>query len=114
VQSQPKANPLAKSNQTRVQDKTVRSIAVYRHGQPRDTQPACIITKATAQQWWEQGAGQTADRGKVFILSKPVTASMQLRSPLGGEALVWRYLRGEEEAVALVHSYAPTGFEACV
>ena len=102
---------MAKNRNHRIQDKTVRSIAGIPVWSAARHCADLVITKATADQWWKQGAGQTADRGRVFILSKPTTDRLQLRCALGGEALIWRYLRGEEEAVALVHAYAPASYQ---
>ena len=95
-------------------------VGVYRFGQPRDTEPAFYITLREAQWWWTIGAaslgeapGSRTGRNRILVLSKPTTDRLQLRSSLGA-SLTFRYLRGEEEAVSLVHSYAPMGYEARV
>ena len=96
------------------QPRAVRTIAVYRFGQPRSSEPAFLITKEQARWWLDCGAavlgevaGTLCDRGKALMLSRPTSDRLQLRSSLG-TALTFRCLHGDAEAIAAVNSFRPS------
>ena len=82
----------------------LRTVAVYRYGQPRDGEPACVVSKYQASEWVAQGAGRIDQRGTVLVLNRPQVENLVdcVRCQPSLASLVHRVFDRSEETQASI------------